>query len=53
MLLNQVFDRFDHIKIVFVRKDGKLKKVKRTVTHDVVHSADQEKPLFPISKERS
>lgn len=53
MLLNQVFDRFDHVKIVFVRKDGKLKKVKRTVTHDIAQSPDREKPLFPISKERS
>lgn len=52
MLLNQVFDKFDHVKIVFVRKDGNLKKVRRTVIHDVPEVSTENKPLFPISKER-
>lgn len=53
MLLDQVFDRFDHVKWVFVRKDGKLKKVRRTIPHQT-SSVDnsEDKPLFPISKER-
>lgn len=52
MLLNQVFDKFEHVKIVFVRKDGQLKKVRRTVIHDI-QQADTKSTLFPISKERS
>jgi hypothetical protein len=54
MLLDQVFDRFDHVKWVFVRKDGKLKKVRRTIPHQTTATDSRtDKPLFPISKERS
>lgn len=53
MLLDQVFDRFDHVKWVFVRKDGKLKRVRRTIPHSSTPSSPtDDKPLFPISKER-
>jgi len=53
MLLNQVFDKFEHVKIVFVRKNGKLKKVCRTIVHDIENKTDTKDTLFPISKERS
>lgn len=53
MLLNQVFDRFDHVKWVFVRKNGELKRVRRIIPHDVPsENNDKETPMFPISKER-
>jgi len=54
MLLDQVFDRFDQVKWVFVRKDGKLKKVRRTIPQQGTEvEGTEDKPLFPISKERS
>lgn len=53
MLLNQVFDKFEHVKIVFVRKDGKLKKVRRTIIQDIESKSEEKDSLFPISKERS
>jgi len=52
MLLDQVFDKFENVKWVFVRKDGKLKKVRRVITAPLKFATKQEKPLFPISKER-
>lgn len=53
MLLDQVFDRFDHVKWVFVRKDGKLKRVRRiTPRQEKAEAAPQDAPMFPISKER-
>jgi hypothetical protein len=51
MLLDQVFDHFDHVKWVFVRKDGKMKKVRRAVSYQKDDTAGK-KPMFPISKER-
>lgn len=54
MLLDQVFDKFDHVKWVFVRKDGKMKKVRRTIPQQGTEvKGTEDKPLFPISKERT
>lgn len=52
MLLDQVFDKFENVKVVFVRKNGKLKKVRRSVPDEVEVLDKTDKPLFPISKER-
>lgn len=50
MLLDQVFDRYDHVKFIFVRTDGKLRKIRRIVDHETTtQSAD--KPMFPIPKD--
>ena len=53
MLLDQVFERFEHVKWVFVRKNGKLKKVRRVIPHQDKDAGVNDKPMFPISKERS
>lgn len=52
MLLDQVFEKFEHIKYVFVRKDGKLKKVRRIIPMQDLDRVEPKKSLFPISKER-
>lgn len=52
MLLDQIFSKFEPVKWVFVRKNGKLKKVRRTVpSHEMEHKS-KKKTMFPISKER-
>lgn len=52
MLLDQVFDKFEHVKWIFVRKDGKLKKVRRIIPSHTDSIITKKKSLFPISKER-
>lgn len=52
MLLDQVFDTFTVKKHIFARKNGKLKRITKTITFDT-KKADNFKPLFPISKDRS
>lgn len=52
MLLDQVFDGFEPVKWVYVRKDGKLKRVRRIARQDSTQTFVSDKPLFPISKER-
>lgn len=52
MLLDQVFDKIEHVKWVFMRKNGKLKKVRRVVPPLDAEPVAKDKPLFPISKER-
>jgi hypothetical protein len=54
-LFNNVFNSVEHVKTIFVRKDGKLKKVTRPVKytrHPDEDSTIKNKPLFPISKDR-
>ena len=48
--LDDAFDESVQIKTQFVRKDGKLKMVRRKVR--AVEIAPQKKQLFPISKVR-
>lgn len=53
MLLDQVFDKFEPVKWVFARKNGKLKKIRRVMPSTAdTPTEDNKKPLFPISKER-
>ena len=52
MLLDQVFSKFENVKWVFVRKDGKLKQVRRIIPSASDSENLKDKPLFPISKER-
>lgn len=53
MLLDQVFNGFDNVKWVFIRKGGKMRKVRRIIPNQNTPVADStEKPMFPISKER-
>lgn len=52
MLLDQVFDGFEHIKWIFVRKNGKLKKIRKVIQQETPVPAESDKPMFPISKER-
>lgn len=53
MLLDQVFDKFEPVKWVYIRKNGKLKRVRRVLpSSEYEKLSNQDKPLFPISKER-
>lgn len=53
MLLDQVFNKFENVKWIFKRENGKLRKVRRVIPPQASEkSLNQEKPLFPISKER-
>jgi exonuclease VII small subunit len=53
MLLDQVFEKFEHVKWVFKRVNGKLKKVRKVISaNDTENNKAQKKPMFPISKER-
>lgn len=53
MLLDQVFDKFEPVKWVFARKNGKLKKIRRVMPSvSDTHTDNNKKSLFPISKER-
>jgi hypothetical protein len=49
--LDEVLDENVLTETVFVRKDGKLKMLRRKVVVGN-QSSGSEKPLFPISKER-
>jgi len=48
--LKDVFDDSTVTKVVFVRKDGKLAMVKKTVSAELPPPG--KKPMFPISKDR-
>jgi hypothetical protein len=53
MLLKELFDRFDRVQWIFIRKDGRFRKVKKVIS--VVSSDIGDKPersMFPISKDR-
>lgn len=52
MLLDQVFDKFEPVKWVFARKNGKLKKIRRVMPSTEASVTSQQKSMFPISKER-
>lgn len=49
--LDEVLDENVLTETVFVRKDGKLKMLRRKIVTGN-QSSGSEKPLFPISKER-
>lgn len=53
MLLDQIFSKFEPVKWVFVRKNGKLKKVRKVIpSHTLDKTSSKKKSMFPISKER-
>ena len=52
MLLDQIFQPDSPKEIVFVRKDGKLSQIARKIVAKPTHDSS-DKPLFPISKERT
>ena len=52
MSLQRLYDNIKYKKIVFYRKNGKIKRVSRTVELEQP-PLSKETPLFPISKERS
>lgn len=53
MLLDQIFKKFEHVKWVFIRKNGKLKKIRKVIpANDTDDNKAEKKPMFPISKER-
>jgi len=54
MLLDQVFNTSEHVKTIFVRKNGKLKRVTKPCTYTrEPDTTIKNKPLFPIVKDRS
>jgi hypothetical protein len=52
MLLDQVFNSVPYTKTIFVRKNGKLSKVKKPLIFTREPESKIEQPLFPISKDR-
>jgi hypothetical protein len=52
MLLDHMFKTPGPQEIVIIRKDGKLKHVTRPLPQ-TVDNDESDKPLFPISKDRS
>ncbi len=52
MLLKDIFDRFDRVKLVFIRKNGEFKVVKRSISNDSSDDKKLDQTMFPISKDR-
>lgn len=52
MLLDQIFAPETPTELVIIRKDGKISHKTRSIRQEPEHD-HAEKPLFPISKERS
>lgn len=50
MLLDQIFDKFEPVKWIYVRKNGKLKKIRKTVSEEKAVKQSVT-PMFPISKD--
>ena len=53
MLLDQVFDSVEYVKTIWVRRNGKLESVTKPITFSLDPGEQLDKPLFPISKERT
>lgn len=52
MLLDEVYASVEYVKTIWVRRGGKLEAITRPALHAAEPNHVQEKPMFPISKER-